>query len=275
MCRIQSGKTNDSVASILTKMEIRMNPQTPPLVSRGNRLVLSGFTSLLLLAGPANAAVLAQYLFSGNSDATTDMDPNSTATSLGIGDLGSEFGSENGFSTTTIPGNTLPSNATVPVRFVRGSVTATNQTGALNGDDYFKFTLTPDASFQANLTDLFFDFSGNGASSDPTTNTISFFVRSSVNSYASNIGGTASVTKDGNTAATYQRHSVDLSAAEFQGLTSDVEFRLYIYQTSSSSSDVARFDNLTLNGNVVAVPEPSVAILAGLGFLGLLRRRRA
>ena len=44
--------------------------------------------------------------------------------------------------------------------------------------------------------------------------------------------------------------------------------------TTSNSHATSLFQNVTLNGNVVAVPESSSALLIGLGGLALLRRRR-
>jgi hypothetical protein len=36
-----------------------------------------------------------------------------------------------------------------------------------------------------------------------------------------------------------------------------------------------KFDNLSINGDVSAVPEPSSALLAGFGLLAIIRRRRS
>ena len=40
------------------------------------------------------------------------------------------------------------------------------------------------------------------------------------------------------------------------------------------SGNHTAIDNLSINGTFTAVPEPSAALLGGLGLLALLRRRR-
>jgi hypothetical protein len=228
-------------------------------------------TTASLLTAASDAAVLAQYNFTGSSDATSDADANSLATSLGIGTLGTEFGAlgtNHGFSTATVV-NSGSATASSPVRFVRNDFTAGVEATAITNNDYFKFTLTPGATFQANLTSLFFDYSANG--SGTLENTASFFVRSSADGFAANVGTTASATITGSAAADYQRQTIDLSGAAFQNLTAPIEFRVYV---TNSGVGVARLDNLTLNGDIAAIPEPSsLALLGSLGALALRRRR--
>lgn len=44
--------------------------------------------------------------------------------------------------------------------------------------------------------------------------------------------------------------------------------------TQDGGSDYAGLDNFVLEGDLIAVPEPSTALLSGLAFLGLVRRKR-
>ena len=56
--------------------------------------------------------------------------------------------------------------------------------------------------------------------------------------------------------------------------SSTLYFRLTASDSLPSGDHQLRFDNININGTVTAVPEPSAALLGGLAFLGLLRRRR-
>lgn len=60
-----------------------------------NRTILKTLLPIagaVILTTASNAAVLAQYTFASSNDNTSDTDLNSTASSLGIGLLGTEFG---------------------------------------------------------------------------------------------------------------------------------------------------------------------------------------
>ena len=205
------------------------------------------------------------------------MDLNSLASSLGIGSAGNEFlsgASNNGWSTGGITNLGL-ANATTPHRFVRSNVTTTTAAAAITANDYFKFTLTPNATFLANLTDLFFDYSGTGATNVPNTST--FFVRSGADNFAADVGTTVSATQaEGN--SVFRRQTIDLTGASFQNLTAAIEFRIYVFASIAAPSDfgIVRLDNITLNGDIAPIPEPSsLALVGSLGVLALLRRRRA
>ena len=52
------------------------------------------------------------------------------------------------------------------------------------------------------------------------------------------------------------------------------EFRIALGDNSTSPRKGVFLQGIQLDGGVVAVPEPSAALLGGLGLLALLRRRR-
>jgi hypothetical protein len=66
--------------------------------------------------------------------------------------------------------------------------------------------------------------------------------------------------------------SVPLTAAQFQGLTNPVEFRIYISTPATGQS--LEFDNFTVTGTVTPVPEPAGILLIAAGAGWWVRRRR-
>jgi len=245
--------------------------------------ILVPIAGAVILTTASNAAVLAQYNFTANLNTTSDVDVNSTASNLGIGLgvlplLGNQFGTFDNsgghfFSTGGIT-NIGSANATSPHRFVRSTNTTATAAGAIANSDYFKFTLTPNATFLANLTDLFFDYSGTGNMS--VFNTSTFFVRSSADSFAADVGTTVSAGQAGG-ASVFRRQTISLTGSSFQNLTAPITFRIYVMNSVTANADgVARLDNITLNGAIAPIPEPSsLALVGSLVVLALLRRRRA
>lgn len=212
------------------------------------------FASTLPMASSAYAVdhVLANYGFN-STRTSSDSDLNSSA-SLFTNGPGIAVGS----STYGATGNPAPSLAT------DAGDTAATQPLSLTGNDYYEFTLTPNAGFQASLSSLMFDYAISG---NVTGN---FFVRSSVDSFAANVGSTATTS-----GSIFSTVTISLSASQFQNLTSAVTFRIYIYDNKSGNmSDL--LDNVIVNGDLLAVPEPSTWAMMGLGagLLGAIQRFR-
>jgi uncharacterized repeat protein (TIGR02543 family) len=106
-------------------------------------------------------------------------------------------------------------------------------TGALNANDYFEFTLTPNSGYKINMVS--FVYSGQ-----VSTGTPSFAFRSSVDSYAANIG-TANETGT----------TISLSAASYQNLTGAITFRFYAYGLAATGTTYS-INDFTFNGTVTA-----------------------
>lgn len=204
-----------------------------------------------LLAGsqPAPAAVLANYQFTGNSLASTVTQPNTT-----VGTFLSGPGINAGFSTT---GNLGPS------RTSKGKQTATSQ----NLDDYFSFTVTASSGYKLNLNGYTLTFDAQNVDRSGGSQTANWAVRTSVSGF-----GSANYSAGPMTETFIAMTPTTFTGAGYDGLTS---FEVRIYMWDPNGSGEMRFDNVTLNGLVVAVPEPVHFALGifGLGFAGLRVRR--
>jgi hypothetical protein len=133
----------------------------------------------------------------------------------------------------------------------------------VNTSDFFTFTVSTNAAVTAELNQ--FDFGLWRSSVGPTN----FVLRSSKDGYASNL---ASWSKSGSS------WSYETSAHNFAINSSEsVTFRLYGFGATDNTATNGRIDDLKVQVNVSAVPEPgTLSIVSGLiaGFTVLSRRRR-
>jgi hypothetical protein len=221
-------------------------------------LICSIYTMALLGAAivPASSTVLANYDFGTLSGLTysrvsTDLNADSTA--------GNWLDGAGWTSTGSTAGN-LPTSAAV-TNVQTDSLSATDLAGAVAANDYFTFTLNINSGFQANLSSLTLDYNR----SSTTASTV--FVRSSADGFTLNLGNVTTTT-------TFQNLSIDLTPAAFQGLITPIEFRVYVADSSASTSQSTRIDNVVLNGTVDAVPEPSTWAILTCGLLLLVGKKR-
>ena len=228
--------------------------------------IAAGF---LLSLSPASSAVLVNYTFPSGSNASTASDPN-VAVSLITSNIGI-VGTDSGFSSSS-------SNA-----FARANATASSEVDAVEGADYFQFTLTPQGGYEVDLTSFSMQFGNQSSSSFNFAS--SFFVRTSLDNFGSNVAisptGTTLTFNQGvatrtTTSSSYGSGTVafDVSGT-YQNLASAVTLRIYIFDNSDSGTLVTRFDNVVINGNVSPIPEPSAAGLTALGSLLALALRRS
>lgn len=137
----------------------------------------------------------------------------------------------------------------------RYSAKSWTTTGSLDTNDYFTFTLDAKDGNEINFTN--FVYTGTASASGPTA----FALRSSLDGFTTNIG---SPTAAGST--------IDLSDASYQGLTEQIEFRLYGYAAGTGTGTFS-VNDYTFNGTVEAVPEPNTLALFGVGSLLMLASR--
>jgi|GEM_PF-2855296 len=191
--------------------------------------------SLILLTSvtaDASASIIAEYNFTGGSDVSIDSESNSTASTMTKPAL-----TNWGFSTSS------------HTAWARSVDTSASEAGAIAGGHYFGFSAEPVSGYEMDLAGLNFD-TFNNSTDGGTANTstvMSFFVRSSLDGFASNLGPT--FTQAWNTNAT---QTVDLSGPAFQNIDTSTDFRLYMYDNGiDTMQNGGRYDNVSLSGSVV------------------------
>ena len=113
--------------------------------------------------------------------------------------------------------------------------TANNwSTGALDPNDYFEFTLTPNSGYEINFVS--FVYTGQLSSGTP-----SYSFRSSLDGFTSNI---PTPTTTGTT--------ISLSGSAYQNITSAITFRFYVYGMPAATTTYS-INDFTFNGTVTSV----------------------
>ena len=134
---------------------------------------------------------------------------------------------------------------------------------------FFTFDVAADAGYQLDLSSLDFNVARGGGSTPRT-----YDIRTSLDGFATSLTGVVPVLTQrpvqGGTG--YTAVSVDLSAAQFQGLTSPLTFQFRFFTPGVSQN--IDFDDITLNGEVAVIPEPSSLALLALAGGWLFRRRQ-
>ncbi len=107
-------------------------------------------------------------------------------------------------------------------------------TAALDVNDYFEFTLTPNASFKINF--ISFVYTGQASPTGPTN----FAFRSSIDGYTADIG-----------TPVLAGATIDLSAPAYQNLSSAITFRYYAWGGTGGTYSINDF---TFNGVTGVLP---------------------
>ena len=173
-------------------------------------------------------ATLLQYALTGSSFAATTVASGVTGGVATSNLLTSFTAGNNGYSSD-------------PVSSAGPASGATSAATAITADAYFYITITPTSGNSISLTTLTMNMARGGAATPR-----GYDVRSSADDYASTLG-TADLTAQ---RTTFQAISIDLSGASFQGVTSSITFRIYVY--APSTANVIDWDDLTINGTVAS-----------------------
>lgn len=201
----------------------------------------------LIAVGPTISiaqTTLVSYTFGDQSTPTTALTATSVASNLTAGLFSVSDGS---FTSTNFTTDSPPNSPAV------------SDTGSWNDGTptkYFSFTVTPASGYQFNVTSISFDYrqTSTGAAS-----------------YQIDVGSNSNVTSGSFSVNTgWQSLSSSITVNALSGST---EFRIYGYGGSNGGFAI---DQVTLQGNVSAIPEPSTyaAIAGGLALLGTMWWRR-
>ena len=211
-----------------------------------NTSLVATMGTLAFAVGSVNAAVtLADFEFD------SDLTSSDASTSWTTTNLSSGGGVPTGFDGSL--GQPAPSLA-----LTMGDI----NDGTLLDDDYYSFSITPGASAELDFTQFTFDiYKVSGGAS------VTGRLYSSIDAFTAELGnGTISAL------TTWETKTIDLSG--LAPVTAATEFRLYLETGGTFGPNGVKLDNLTLDGDVTVVPEPSTTALLGLGGLALILRRR-
>jgi hypothetical protein len=156
--------------------------------------------------------------------------------------------------------------------FTATVVSATEADSITNGA-YVFFTVTPNPGFALRLTGFSTQVGRGGTGGNRATyvyDSIDGFTAGSSITKLETLANDATLTRPNSTTIT-----ADLTAGRYQNVTAPIEFRFYLATDAGGQS--MDFDNVVLTGTVVAVPEPTGALVfaASAGGLWMLRRRRS
>ncbi len=211
-----------------------------------------------LFSAPAlNAATLVAYTFTSSS-----LLPTTQAADV----LGGAFAFGPGLGSTAIStssGNPLPSV------FVGSD--RTGDPVSPTSEDYVTFSLTAESGYVFTLESLKFDYAYTGGDASQSA---TFTLRSSVDGFTSNLGV---YTRARTSTVVFETTAPAISLATLPTGLGQIEFRIYLTDTTSSSTSYLRMDNFVLEGTVTAVPEPGllgVGLASGLLLMGRRLRRQ-
>jgi hypothetical protein len=222
-----------------------------------------------LAVSSAQAVVIASYTFetAANRLSSSDTELNTTASNLSISSIpGLEINSQHTDRESTA--HSLTFDLPVSGFAVVGSYGdiksgSNNLAGALTNNQYIGFTITLGTATTIDLTS--FSFATDITSGTAAKN---YWLLADV------IGGTFDAADQIGSGSFSNNESKVITTFSTSSFSSNTEFRLYFDTGASTASHGFAIDDITLEATVTPIPEPSAALLGGIGTLLLLRRRR-
>ncbi|MEP4077249.1 PEP-CTERM sorting domain-containing protein [Haloferula sp.] len=227
-------------------------------------------TGLTALALPASGVVLSSFDFTGGSTASSDSSIYSTTS---IYDARTAEIAAADDPLTGYDNDSAVSSGT-GTAFMRAQNTP-NSSSPVGTVFYHEFSMTVanlGVGQTLNLTSFDFDYFATQISGQFFTGVYSDAV--GYTGTGDKLGTTNIGSNAGNSFSLDLTSANSVAGSSFTGLTNGetIEFRITFGDNVSADNRIHRVDNIVLNGDVV--PEPSTALLGGLGLLALLRRRR-
>lgn len=233
---------------------------------------------LICLAVTDSAAgqIIAQWNFgtqdlpgqnTGPQFSPTTANPNLTITDISRGST-TNFDME----ATTATGQNNQTYPTAPYNRAFNNATFASEAAGLANDTYWFFTVTPNVGFRLNLTGFSTQVGRGGLGGNRAT-----YIYDSIDGFTEGASITKLETVANDTTLTRPNSTIisaSLTAARYQNLTGAITFRAYVVTDGGGQS--MDFDDVTLTGSVVAVPEPTALLLTSVaaGAWALVRRAR-
>jgi len=217
------------------------------------------------LSSASRAVVLLKYDFGTATEA--NLNPSTTGAGVTSTAIGNADGLEKRNSGITYAGSSGPR--------VLGWQGLGNVSGslseALDEGQFFTFSLTPIAGQKMDLTNITF-FANTGATTGVAR---TFVLQVSTDGADFATVGTSAMPFDTLTSAAL----FDIPLSSYSNITTQTTFRMAFHDAANDGAawgtgNWVRMDDITVNGVVSPVPEPSAALIGALGAVALFRRKR-
>lgn len=219
------------------------------VVGRCWRACVLAFAAALIVHEAAQAGIVTQYSFTG---ATLNRNATTVAGNVTAGPI-TDAPTVNNNATVTLVRTNSVGYATEPVL---SAARANFNESSVRDNVYFTFTVTPDAGFDMDLSSLAFKVAQGGG----TAATRDYDIRTSLDGFVSSLTGIAAIPT---VRPTFTNVSVDLSAVQFQNLAAPLTFQFRFFTPGVLQN--VDFDDITLNGDVTAIPEPGAPLMMFAG----------
>lgn len=231
------------------------------------KMMRAGFLSLMFAAS-VSAQTLVEYTFGTGNTASNVTTSSATTTGSNVvaGSVFTKGAGINNFTLTSATGAPIGRSLFVTADKVDEGISAAST-------DWVGFTVSATSGNVLNLSDLSFYYAYTNTNGT-ITSSATFDVRSSLDGYATPLA-VYNPSVVNSTTPSWTLANIDLSAPEYQGLSS-ISFRIILGDDGVGTSNTQlRLDTVNLSGVATVIPEPSAyGLLAGAGMLVVAFARR-